>query len=420
MKYIYIKTLGCQMNEYDSYNIINILQKYFNINLTNNLKIANIIIINTCAVRNSIKYKIINLLKFIKKNKKKNSLICLSGCLAIQENTILIKKFKINIIFDINKIYKLPYMINYIYNKRKYINKIFTNNYKKYNNLINYGNNNTIITIIEGCNKYCSFCIVPNTKGFEKSRLYSNIILEIYISIINKSKELILLGQNINKYNNYKHKNLYFLIKYLKNIKNILQIKFISIQPIDLNKKFINIYTCNKQNKISNFLHLPLQSGSNKILKLMKRGYSIEYYNKITKYVQKINKNIFITTDIIIGFPQENLKEFKKTLFLLKKKKIKMSYNYIYSKRKNTLSFNVKYKKNIHINKKKINILNKISFIKSIEIKQKNIAKKFYSTSYNFYKILTIIKINNNCIIITDKNLKTYKKKKKYIHKKKF
>ncbi|WP_343191818.1 tRNA (N6-isopentenyl adenosine(37)-C2)-methylthiotransferase MiaB [Buchnera aphidicola] len=344
MKRIYIKTWGCQMNEYDSFIIKKVIKKKIKCKITKKYKKADILILNTCSVREKAQEKLFHQLGRWKKLKHKNKkiIIAVGGCVANQEGINIYKRAPyVDIIFGTQTIHKLSNMIVENYKTRNLLintkliglKKFNYYSYKKQTNIKSY------ITIMEGCNKKCTFCIVPTTRGKEISRSYKEIILEIKHMVQNNIKEIILLGQNVNSYF-YKDKKNGYICKFSKllykisEIEEIQRIRFITSHPKDFNNEIINLYK--KIPKLVNFLHLPIQSGSNKILKLMKRGYNIKKYKNIVNKILKIRPNMQISSDFIIGFPGETKKDFYKTKKIISEINFDNSFSFIYSKRPNT------------------------------------------------------------------------------------
>ncbi|MCW5197548.1 tRNA (N6-isopentenyl adenosine(37)-C2)-methylthiotransferase MiaB [Buchnera aphidicola] len=343
MKKIHIKTWGCQMNEYDSSIIFYILQKKLKYISTKNAENADLIILNTCSIREKAQEKLFDQLGRWKKlkNKNKKLIIAVGGCVATQEKKNIYKRAPyIDIIFGPKTIHRLPKIIKNIYQKRKKIINIQSNNLKKYK-FYKHQSLKKIsgyISIMEGCNKCCSFCIVPHTRGKEISRNPEEILSEANFLAKNGTKEIILLGQNVNSYRgqsiNKSIVKLSHLIKLISKINKIKRIRFITSNPMEFTNDLIKIYK--KVPKLVNYLHLPVQSGSNRILKKMRRSYSISKYKKIIKKIISYRPNIQITSDFIIGFPGETKKDFEKTLKLIDDIKFDMSFSFIYSKRPGT------------------------------------------------------------------------------------
>ncbi|NIG99259.1 MAG: tRNA (N6-isopentenyl adenosine(37)-C2)-methylthiotransferase MiaB [Buchnera aphidicola (Periphyllus acericola)] len=365
MKKIHIKTWGCQMNEYDSSIILKVLKKNFNCKETNHVEKSDLIILNTCSIREKAQEKLFHQLgRWKNLKKKKKIIIAVGGCVAVQEKKNIYKRAPfVDIVFGPKTIHRLPKMIHLIKNNTKNIIDIRAKKLKKFKffqkksipQIISY------ISIMEGCDKCCSFCIVPKTRGREISRTPEEIYLESKFLSKNGTKEIILLGQNVNsykgKFNNGKICKLSKLIKIISKIKKIKRIRFTTSHPIEFTKDLIQTYK--KIPKLVSYLHLPVQSGSDKILKIMKRSYTILQYKKIIKKLKLIRPNIQITSDFIIGFPGETKKDFQKTIKLIKKIKFDMSFSFIYSPRPGTIASKLKDKINLKEKKKRLYILQK-------------------------------------------------------------
>ncbi|WP_338521638.1 tRNA (N6-isopentenyl adenosine(37)-C2)-methylthiotransferase MiaB [Candidatus Legionella polyplacis] len=358
IKTLYIKTYGCQMNQYDSDKIFEILYKSHKITLVKNILKADIIILNTCSVREKPQEKIFSELGKLNKiqKKKSNTIIGIGGCLSVQEGINLIKRAPcINIIFGPQTIHKLPNLLDkYLNTKKTVIDINFSETEKfKYLPKSKHKNPTALIPIMEGCNKYCSYCIVPYTRGEEIHRSFDEILKECYELSLNGIKEIILLGQNVNSYKgvtkNGNNADLALLIKYIASIDKIGRIRFLTSHPLEFSHTLINVYQYT--NKLVSHIHLPVQSGSDKILKLMKRDYSIKEFKKIIKKIKKIRSKIRISTDIIVGFPGESDEDFQKTIDLVKEIKFDTSFYFIFSPRPGTIAS--EFQDNISIKTKK-------------------------------------------------------------------
>ncbi|WP_154060874.1 tRNA (N6-isopentenyl adenosine(37)-C2)-methylthiotransferase MiaB [Buchnera aphidicola] len=344
-KKIYIKTWGCQMNEHDSSIIENILIKTKNYIVTKNPEKSDILILNTCSIREKAQEKLFHQLGRWKKFKKKkpNIRIAVGGCVATQEGKKIHKRAKfINIIFGPQTLHKLPELIDQSYYTKNLVIDVTTSSLKKFKNSVNTQINQkftSFVTIMEGCNKYCSFCIVPYSRGKEISRPREHILSEIKKLSDLGVREVILLGQNVNAYKIYnsinKRKyNFSDLLYEISEIPKINRIRYITSHPMEFSHDIIQAYKYIPQ--LTNFLHLPVQSGSNKILRLMKRGYTVEEYEDLINKLKFIRPNISISSDFIIGFPGETHRDFKKTLQFVSKINFDTSYSFIYSPRPGT------------------------------------------------------------------------------------
>ncbi|WP_154049333.1 tRNA (N6-isopentenyl adenosine(37)-C2)-methylthiotransferase MiaB [Buchnera aphidicola] len=366
-KKIYIKTWGCQMNEHDSSIIKNILQKEKKYTVTNKPEISNILILNTCSIREKAQEKLFHQLGRWKKLKQKNPdiIIAVGGCVATQEGKKIYKRAKfINIIFGPQSLHKLPKLLYQSYKNKNLIIDIKGKSLKKfdYSPQKQTKKFTSFVTIMEGCNKYCSFCIVPYTRGKEVSRDNKEIISEIKKLTTIGVREIILLGQNVNSYhiNNTLNKKKYRfsdLLYSISEIPEIQRIRYITSHPKDFSDDIIQAYKYIPQ--LTNFLHLPVQSGSNKILRLMKRGYTIEVYENIINKLKHIRPKINISSDFIIGFPGETEDDFEKTLHFISKINFDTSYSFIYSKRPGTRAAKLIDNTSIEEKKNRLSILQK-------------------------------------------------------------
>lgn len=342
-KKIYIKTWGCQMNEYDSSMITNLLQNKYKFEKTYFPELADILILNTCSIREKAQEKVFHQLGRWRKlkEKKPNVIIAVGGCVATQEGEEIFKRAKyVDIIFGTQTLHRLPYMIEKVEKYNKHVIDIEFPLIEKFD-FIEYPKTTSVtayVTIIEGCNKFCSFCIVPYTRGYEISRPVDDILLEISILSKKGVREINLLGQNVNAYRGktFDGKICKFseLLKLVSLIEGIERIRFTTNNPIEFTDDIIDTYLYTK--KIVNFLHLPVQSGSNRILKLMKRAHNIQEYKKIVQKVTKNRPKIQISSDFIVGFPGETQEDFEETLHLIKEINFDMSFSFIYSPRPGT------------------------------------------------------------------------------------
>ncbi|CAL4322629.1 tRNA (N6-isopentenyl adenosine(37)-C2)-methylthiotransferase MiaB [Buchnera aphidicola] len=339
----YIKTWGCQMNEYDSLMISDILIKQKKYNNTQEFKKADILILNTCSIREKAQEKLFHQLGRWKKLKQqnKNLIIAVGGCVANQEGKKILKRANfVDIIFGTQTLHRLPKMISQKIKQQKSLIDISFPKLEKFNIIIPKKNVqcSQSISIMEGCNKYCSFCIVPYTRGREISRPFHDIIDEITYLSNNGTREIQLLGQNVNSYKNIdKNGKKYTFSKLLRSISlipKIYRIRFITSNPMDFTDDIIDVYY--ETPKLVSFLHLPIQSGSNKILRLMKRPYSIIDYENIINKLRTARPNIQISSDFIVGFPGETEKDFLDTMHIVSKINFDMSFSFLYSPRPGT------------------------------------------------------------------------------------
>tara|TARA_Y100000590_G_scaffold336189_1_gene382837 strand:+ start:1020 stop:2318 length:1299 start_codon:yes stop_codon:yes gene_type:complete len=354
------------MNEYDSNRIYDIVST-IGFNKTSIKSEADCFVLNTCHIREKATEKVYDEIGRVKKDFKnfKKPLVIISGCVAQAESDEMIKREPyIDMVIGPQSYHKIGDLIlNYEKNKEK-VNETEFDVVTKFDELKKISNvQNKIssyLTIQEGCDKFCHFCVVPYTRGPEYSRPFKQIIEEANTLIKNGSKEIILLGQNVNAYNysnNNKNFRLSSLIRELNNINNLKRIRYMTSHPKDMTEDLIDCYKdCNK---LMPLLHLPLQSGSSRILKSMNRKHNIEYYISIINKLKDIDPEIKISSDFIIGYPGESENDFKETINIIKKIKFINSYSFIFSPRPGTPA---SYKKlnNFDINEtrlKKIQIL---------------------------------------------------------------
>ena len=338
----FIQTFGCQMNVNDSEYIVGQLVN-LGYSLTEDISKSNLILLNTCCVRAKVEQKIYSLIGKIKDIKEDNPDIILGicGCMAQKEKENIFERAPhIDFIFSPSQVNNLENIINVIkYGNKKYISCDNTPEFSL--NHVPVKRESKIsawIQIMRGCNNYCSYCVVPYTRGPEQSRGVSEILSEVDDLVKNKYKEIYLLGQNVNSYGNDLSHSVTFskLLELLNNINGIERIRFTTSHPKDFS--FDLIETMEKCNKVCNHIHLPIQSGSSKILKLMNRKYDFEYYKNIINDIRNNIENIAITTDAMVGFPGETEEDFTNTLDAFKEIEFDEAYTFIYSDRENAVA----------------------------------------------------------------------------------
>ena len=316
-KKIFIKTFGCQMNEYDSNRILDVVKK-IGFEKTNVIEDSNCFILNTCHIRDKAKEKVYHEIGRVKKKfkKKKKPIVIVAGCVAQAENKEMLNREPyIDLVIGPQSYHKINNTIlNFIENKSR--NEITDfDSISKFDYLSKIENKkskvSSFLTIQEGCDKFCHFCVVPYTRGPEYSRPFHQILEEAEILVKKGAKEIILLGQNVNAYS-YFDKNKEFrlsnLIMSLEKITGLDRIRYTTSHPRDMTDDLIECYS--KSKKLMPFVHLPIQSGSNKILKLMNRKHRVEDYILVYEKLKKINSNIEFSSDFIIGYPGENDNDF--------------------------------------------------------------------------------------------------------------
>ena len=336
------------MNMYDSNRILDTVKK-IGFEKTNILEDSNCFILNTCHIRDKAKEKVYHEIGRVKKKfKKKNKpVVIVAGCVAQAENKEMLNREPfIDLVIGPQSYHKINNTIsNFIQNKSRDEITDF-DSISKFDYLSKIKNEkskvSSFLTIQEGCDKFCHFCVVPYTRGPEYSRPFNQILDEVENLVKNGAKEIILLGQNVNAYSYFekeKEFRLSNLIMTLEKISEIERIRYTTSHPRDMTEDLIECYS--KSKKLMPFVHLPIQSGSNKILKLMNRKHKVEDYISTYEKLKKINPNIEFSSDFIIGYPGENDKDFKNTFDLIKKIKFINSYSFIFSPRPGTTASNL-------------------------------------------------------------------------------
>ena len=333
------------MNEYDSSRIYDIV-KSLNYKKTEILKEADCYILNTCHIREKATDKVYHDVGRVKKEfrNKKKPLVLITGCVAQAEGEVLLNKEKyIDAVIGPQSYQKLDQIISNLEKKAKEINHTEFDVIDKFDSLNKISNSNnkvsSYLTIQEGCDKFCKFCVVPYTRGPEYSRSVKELIYEAQKLISNGAKEIVLLGQNVNAYN-YKEIKLSNLIYELSKIKNLKRIRYTTSHPIDFSEDLIIAHK--NFNKLMPMIHLPVQSGSDKILKDMNRKHSIKHYLEVINKLKKVNPKIKFSSDFIIGYPGETEKDFEDTLNILNQVKFINSYSFMFSARPGTPAYNKK------------------------------------------------------------------------------
>ncbi len=333
------------MNEYDSNRILDLTRK-INYIPTKNLLEANCYILNTCHIREKATDKVYHDIGRVKKQfrKKIKPIVLIAGCVAQAEGDILLKREKyIDAVIGPQSYHQINDMILKLEKKSKPINYTEFEVIEKFDSLNSLKNSDnrisTYLTIQEGCDKFCKFCVVPYTRGAEFSRSIKELILEAKQLVENGAKEINLLGQNVNAYN-FQNKKLSDLIFEISKIENLKRIRYTTSHPTDFTKDLIEAHkSCEK---LMPLIHLPVQSGSDKILDAMNRKHTIKDYLEIIKTLTKIKPNIKFSSDFIIGYPGETYKDFNDTIKLMNDIKFINSYSYIFSARPGTPAFNLK------------------------------------------------------------------------------
>lgn len=344
-KKLHIKTWGCQMNEYDSSKIVDLLYITHGYQLTDNAKEADVLLLNTCSIREKAQEKVFHQLGRWQALKEINPhlIIGVGGCVASQEGShILNRASYVDIIFGPQTLHRLPKMIDYIYNTRNPLIDISFPELEKFNQLPEPRSEGptAFVSIMEGCNKYCSYCIVPYTRGTEISRSCDDILFEIFQLANHGVREVNLLGQNVNAYRDTNYKDnggictFAHLLRLIAVIDGIDRIRFTTSHPTEFTDDLIDVYSDTPE--LVSFIHLPVQSGSDRILTMMKRNYTTLEYKTIINKLRKVRPEIQISSDFIVGFPGETQQDFEKTMQFITEVNFDMSFSFIYSARPGT------------------------------------------------------------------------------------
>ena len=342
---LHIRTFGCQMNEYDSNKMSDVLKASHNLDLTEDINEADVLLINTCSIREKAEDKLFHQLGRWRKLKEKNPnlVIGVGGCVASQEGDLILKRAPyVDMIFGPQTLHRLPNMLNEALNDDEITVDISFPEIEKFDHLPEPHSDgaSAFVSIMEGCSKYCTFCVVPYTRGEEISRPFIDVIHEVELLAEQGVKEVNLLGQNVNSYRGLMDDgevaDLALLITIVAQIEGIERIRFTTSHPVEFSDRLIETYA--EVPELVSHLHLPVQAGSDKILGLMKRGHTaIEYKSKIRK-LKQIRPDISISSDFIIGFPGETECDFNDTVKLIDEIGFDKSFSFIYSKRPGTIA----------------------------------------------------------------------------------
>ncbi len=340
---LYIKTHGCQMNEYDSSKMVDVLAASHGLELTDREDEADVILINTCSIREKAQEKVFSQLGRWKKLKRENPglVIGVGGCVASQEGKAIIDRAPfVDMVFGPQTLHRLPAMLDSVKKTGKPSIDISFPEVEKFDNLPEPGAQGptAFVSVMEGCSKYCSFCVVPYTRGEEISRPFDDVVAECATLAAKGSREINLLGQNVNAYCGPMYDDttadLALLIHYIAAIEGIERIRFTTSHPIEFSQNLTDAF--GEVPELANYLHLPVQSGSDRILVLMKRGHTIlEYRQKIRRLREK-RPDISLSSDFIVGFPGETERDFENTLNLISDLEFDQSFSFIFSARPGT------------------------------------------------------------------------------------
>lgn len=340
---LHIKTWGCQMNEYDSSKMADLLLSTHGLELTEEAEQADVLLLNTCSIREKAQEKVFHQLGRWKELKKKNPnlVIGVGGCVASQEGKHIRDRAPyVDIIFGPQTLHRLPEMINQIRGGKSSVVDVSFPEIEKFDRLPEprAEGPTAFVSIMEGCNKYCSFCVVPYTRGEEVSRPVDDVLFEIAQLAEQGVREVNLLGQNVNAYRGATHDGgictFAELLRLVAAIDGIDRLRFTTSHPIEFTDDIIDVYRDTPE--LVSFLHLPVQSGSDRVLTMMKRNHTALEYKSIIRKLRKVRPDIQISSDFIVGFPGETDQDFEDTMNLIAQVNFDMSFSFIYSARPGT------------------------------------------------------------------------------------
>ena len=340
---LYIKTFGCQMNEYDSEKMADVLRASHGFELTATPEEADVLLVNTCSIREKAQEKVFSQLGRWRefKEQKPQLLIGVGGCVASQEGEGIARRAPfVDMVFGPQTLHRLPEMVDEVRSQGRPVVDISFPEIEKFDRLPEpqAKGPTAFVSVMEGCSKYCSFCVVPYTRGEEISRPVDDVIAEIVSLSMQGVREVNLLGQNVNAYRGLMHDgklaDLATLIYYVASIEGIERIRFTTSHPVEFTDSLIQAYA--EVPKLANFLHLPVQHGSDRILARMKRGHTVVEYKQKIRRLRKVRPDISVSSDFIVGFPGETDADFAATMRLIDEIGFDQSFSFVYSPRPGT------------------------------------------------------------------------------------
>jgi len=340
---LFIQTFGCQMNEYDSARMADLLNETHGFELTNEADQADVLLLNTCSVREKAQEKVFSQLGRWRewKLKRPELVIGVGGCVASQEGDAIMRRAPyVDLVFGPQTYHRLPDMVGASLASRKPSIDVSFPEIEKFDCLPSpkVKGVRAYVSIMEGCSKYCSFCVVPYTRGEEFSRPFDDVLFEVDELAKQGVREVTLLGQNVNAYNGVRYADsvadFALLLRYVSEIDGIDRIRYTTSHPLDFSKRLIEVYA--DLPKLVSHLHLPVQSGSDRILTLMKRGYTAVEYIDLIHQIRLSRPDISVSSDFIVGFPGETDRDFEDTMDLIELLKFDQSFSFLYSARPGT------------------------------------------------------------------------------------
>jgi tRNA-2-methylthio-N6-dimethylallyladenosine synthase len=342
-KKLYIKTFGCQMNEYDSAKMADVLAASHGLRRVDTPEEGDVLLLNTCSIREKAEEKVFSMLGMWReiKERRPEVVIGVGGCVASQEGDNIRRRAPyVDIVFGPQTLHRLPGMLEQVQRERRPAVDVTFPEVEKFDHLPppRAEGPTAYVSVMEGCSKYCTFCVVPYTRGEEVSRPFDDVIAEIAVLAQHGVREVTLLGQNVNAYRGMTHDgdeaDLALLLSYVAEINGIERIRFTTSHPMEFSDRLIQIYA--DAPKLVSHLHLPVQSGSDRILSLMKRGHTaMEYKSKIRR-LRAVRPDLSLSSDFIIGFPGESDADFQATMDLIEELGFDNSFSFIYSPRPGT------------------------------------------------------------------------------------
>ena len=341
-KKVYIKTFGCQMNEYDSDKMADVLRAAEGYEPTSNVEEADLVLFNTCSVREKAQEKVFSDLGRVKHLKSRGVLIGVGGCVASQEGAAIIERAPyVDLVFGPQTLHRLPQMIAARQQQNRPQVDISFPEIEKFDHLppARVSGASAFVSIMEGCSKYCSYCVVPYTRGEEVSRPFDDVLTEVAGLADQGVKEVTLLGQNVNAYRGAMGASadiadFALLLDYVHEIPGIERIRYTTSHPNEFSTRLIEAYA--RLPKLVNHLHLPVQHGSDRILAAMKRGYTAMEYKSTVRKLRKVRPGLSLSSDFIVGFPGETEDDFARTMMLIDDVGFDSSFSFVFSSRPGT------------------------------------------------------------------------------------
>lgn len=341
---VYTETWGCQMNEHDTENLLGMID-YMGYEIVDEAQEADLIIFNTCAIRENAELKVYGNLNILRKLKEKNPDLIIAVCGCMMQQTHVVEEIKnrypfVSLVFGTHNIYKFPEMLYNYFQKHESNYDVWDIDGRIIEGLpvIRKHKIKSFVNIMYGCNNFCTYCIVPFTRGRERSRTPEDILNEVQNLVISGVKEITLLGQNVNSYGKTLEKPIRFhdLLELLNQVDGLERIRFMTSHPKDISEDLLKAMA--RLDKVCESLHLPVQSGSTKVLKEMNRHYTKEDYLNTIALARKYMPNLGLTTDIMVGFPGETEEDFLDTIDVVEEAQYDLAFTFLYSRRKGTVA----------------------------------------------------------------------------------